>query len=214
MLAAADAFLKSLIAAHGGWIVAVVVGLESVGLPLPGETTLLTAAVYAGSTGRISIFSVVIAAALGAIAGDNIGFWVGRDLGYPWIRRHAPVLRLTPRRLKLGQYLFHRHGGKVVFFGRFIAVLRTFAALLAGINRMGWKRFLFFNAAGGVLWAAGYGFLAYSLGQTLSRFTGPLNLVLLGGTAAAAGGGVLFVRRHEQRLEDRAERALSGAPSS
>jgi membrane protein DedA with SNARE-associated domain len=210
VFAGIDGVIDGLVAAHGGWIVAAVVGLESMGLPLPGETVLVSAALYAGTTGRMSFLTVVVSAAIGGIAGDNLGFWIGRDLGYPWMRRHTRVLHLTPGRLKLGQYLFHRHGGKVVFFGRFIAVLRTFAALLAGVNRMEWKRFLLFNAAGAAVWAAGYGSLAYMLGQRLARYTGPLNLILLAAAAAAGAGGLAFARRHERQLEDRAERALPG----
>jgi membrane protein DedA with SNARE-associated domain len=203
--------INGLIASYGAWIVAVTVGLESVGLPLPGETMLLSAALYAGSTGRLSILTVVAAAAAGAIAGDNLGFWIGRDLGYPWIQRHARLVRLTPRRVKLGQYFFRLHGGKVVFFGRFVALLRAAAALLAGLNRMEWKRFLFFNAAGGVTWAAGYGWLAYRFGVALQHYAGPVNLILLTGAVAAGVGGLIFIRRNERRLEERAERALPGA---
>jgi len=93
---------------------------------------------------------VIAAAASGAILGDNLGFWIGREGGYRLLRRYGRYIRLEERRLKLGQYLFMRHGGKVVFFGRFVAVLRAWAAFLAGTNRMRWPRFLLFNAAGGI----------------------------------------------------------------
>ena len=131
-------------------MVAFVIGLESMGLPVPGETTLVTAGIYAGTTGRLNIALVVAAASTGAILGDNLGYWIGHRFGYRLLLRYGRLLRLTPARIKLGQYLFHRHGGTVVFFGRFMALLRTLSALTAGINWMPWWRFLFFNAAGGI----------------------------------------------------------------
>jgi membrane protein DedA with SNARE-associated domain len=146
-----DSTLTNAIATYGAWIVGGAVAIESMGIPVPGETMLVTAAVYAGTTGKLNVAHVVLAAIIGAIAGDNAGFWIGRTVGFRWVVRHRSRLRLTTRRLKLGQYLFMRHGGKVVFFGRFVAVLRALAAVLAGINCMTWGRFLLFNALGGIV---------------------------------------------------------------
>jgi membrane protein DedA with SNARE-associated domain len=202
--------LTGLIASYGSWVVAVGIGLESMGVPLPGETLLVSAALYAGSTGRLSIVGVVIAAAAGAILGDNLGFWIGRDVGYRWLLRRGSLLHLSPGRLKIGQYLFRRHGGKVVFFGRFVAILRALAAFLAGINCMPWRRFLFFNAAGGVLWAAAYGFGAYAFGEALTRIAGPLGIMVVVAAAACVAAGWIFVRKHEARLQAEADRALPG----
>lgn len=100
---------------------------------LPGESMLLLAAIYAGTTHHLSILLVIVAAVLG----DNLGFLVGREGGYRLLRRSGHVIRLDERKLKLGQYLFRKHGSKVVFFGRFIAVLCAWTAFLAGTNRMG-----------------------------------------------------------------------------
>jgi membrane protein DedA with SNARE-associated domain len=197
-----------LIAVYGVWVVGVVVGLESMGLPLPGETTLVTAALYSGTTGRLSVFTVVAAAAVGAIAGDNAGYWLGRRYGCPWLARHESRWWLTPRRVKLGQYLFHRHGGKVVFFGRFIAVLRALAGVLAGINRMDWRRFLLFNACGGVVWASLYGFGAGLFGRKMTVVVGPAGLVLGLAAAAALAVGLSVARRYEDRWGEEAERVL------
>ena len=138
--------LMHLLATYGYWAVLVFVAIESTGIPFPGETMLLVAAIYAGTTHQLSLPLVIAAAATGAILGDNLGFWIGREGGYRLLRRYGRSIRLEERRLKLGQYLFMRHGGKVVFFGRFVAVLRAWAAFLAGTNRMRWPRFLFFNA--------------------------------------------------------------------
>jgi len=205
-----DSTLADTIGTYGAWIVGGTVAVESMGIPVPGETILVTAAVYAGTTGELSVAHVILAAMIGAIAGDNVGFWIGRTVGFRWVVRHRSRLRLTTRRLKLGQYLFLRHGGKVVFFGRFVAVLRALAGLLAGINCMTWERFLLFNALGGIVWAGAYGLGAYAFGETLASALSSLGVVL--GVASAAGVVVVLVvaRRFERRLEDMAERALPG----
>ena len=199
-----------LIGQYGYGAVALAVGIESVGIPFPGETTLLAAAIYAGTTHHLSIAGVIAAAAIGAIVGDNLGFWIGRELGYGVLLRYGRYLRLTAPRIKLGQYLFLRHGGKVVFFGRFVAVLRSLAAFLAGANRMTWLRFVTFNAAGGVVWAAAYGAGAYLLGEQVHRVLGPVGMGLLVVTLVLMVAGFVFLRRHENRLEAEAERALPG----
>ena len=149
--------VTQMIGQYGYGAVALAVGIESIGIPFPGETMLIAAAVYAGSTHQLSVTLVVVAAAAGAIMGDNIGFWIGREFGFRFLLRYGRYVRVTEPRIKLGQYLFLRHGGKVVFFGRFVAVLRALAAVLAGTNRMSWLRFLAFNAAGGIAWATIYG---------------------------------------------------------
>jgi membrane protein DedA with SNARE-associated domain len=205
-----DSTLTNAISTYGAWIVGGTVAVESMGIPVPGETMLVAAAVYAGTTGELSIAHVVLAAIVGAIAGDKAGFWIGRTVGFRWVMRHRSRLRLTTRRLKLGQYLFLRHGGKVVFFGRFVAVLRALAALLAGLNCMRSGRFLLFNALGGVAWAGAYGFGAYAFGETLVNALSRLGVVLGIAGAAAVVVMLVIVRRIESRLEDRAERALPG----
>jgi membrane protein DedA with SNARE-associated domain len=202
--------LVHLISTQGYWVVAAIVGLESMGIPLPGETVLVTAGIYAGTTHRLNIALVIGAAAFGAIVGDNLGFWIGRRFGYGLVLRYAPLLRLTTGRIKLGQYLFQSHGGKVVFFGRFIAILRTLSALLAGINWMPWWRFLCFNMAGGVVWATAFGWSSYVLGQQIEQIRGPVSMIGIGLACFAAVVGIWFVRRHETELEAKAERALPG----
>jgi membrane protein DedA with SNARE-associated domain len=200
--------MNHLIAVHGYWFVAGVVALESMGIPAPGETVLVSAGIYAGTTHGIHIGIVIAAAAAGAIIGDNVGFLIGRRFGAALMSKYGHLLRLSPRRIKLGHYLFHRHGGKVVFFGRFVAVLRAIAAPLAGITRMGWHRFLFFNAAGGVVGAPASGLGAYAFGEHVSRLTRPAAVVTLVAGCAAVAAAWWFVRRHEAELSDRAERML------
>src|SRR3982750_489747 len=149
--------LPRLIETYGYGLVALVIALESMGLPLPGEATLITASLYAGATQRLSLSLIIMAAVTGAVVGHNLGFWLGDKIGSRLLIRYGQYLRLTPGKIKLGQYLFRRHGGKVVFLGRFVAVLRALAAVMAGVNRMPWSRFFVFNVAGGVLWAGLFG---------------------------------------------------------
>jgi membrane protein DedA with SNARE-associated domain len=202
--------LDYLLKTYGYLAVFLLVGTESLGIPLPGETMLITAAIYAGTTHRLSIVLVIVAAASGAIIGDNIGYAIGRLGGYPLLRRFGRYVRLDERRLALGQYLFHLHGAKVVFFGRFVAILRTYAAFLAGVNLMRWRRFLVFNALGGIVWSTVYGLGGYLLGQQLVRLSGPIDIALLIAGGLAVIAFLVFVRRNEQRLIAQAERAMSG----
>jgi membrane protein DedA with SNARE-associated domain len=201
--------LSDLLSAHGYWLVAAVITLESMGIPLPGETTLVTAAVYAGTTHHLKIGFVIAAAAIGAIVGDNAGFWVGRRFGVGLLHRYGHLVRLDRKRISLGQHLFERHGGKVVFFGRFVAVLRTLAALLAGVNGMEVRRFLIFNATGGIVWATVYGVAAYVFGEQVERLHGALATVGLAVAVIAVVLGLWIARKHEQVLAAHADRGGS-----
>src|SRR5947209_15045163 len=202
--------LLHLLATYGYWAVFVFIAIESMCIPFPGETMLLVAAIYAGTTHRLSILLVIVAAASGAILGDNLGFIIGRVGGYRLLRRYGHYIRLDERKLKLGQYLFLKHGGKVVFFGRFIAVLRAWAAFLAGTNRMRWAPFLVFNALGGIVWATVYGLGGYLLGKNVHRLAGPIGTTTLVLALLLILAGIILLRRNEQQLEEKAERALPG----
>jgi len=202
-------YLTHLIATYGYLAIAVIIGLESMGLPLPSESALVLAALYASRHDH-NIAGVVAAAATGAILGDNIGYWIGREFGYRLLLRYGGYIGLSASKIKLGQYLFLRHGGKVVFFGRFVAILRILAAFLAGVNRMDWGRFLLANAAGGIVWASVVGFGAYAFGKTVLRVTGPVGIVLVIVSLALIVGALWFARRHEAELEAKAEQALPG----
>ncbi len=193
---------------YGG--VALVVALESMGVPLPGETTLVLAAVYAGGTGDLAIGGVVASAALGAILGDNVGYWLGREYGFRLLLRTRGRFGITASRIKLGQYLFLRHGTKVVFWGRFVALLRVLAAVLAGVNRMPWRSFVLANMAGGVVWASLFGFGAYQLGDQARRLAGPAGWVVLGVALIGFIAAGRVVKHHHARFEAEAEKALPG----
>jgi membrane protein DedA with SNARE-associated domain len=200
--------LTQLVATYGVWGVVFFVAIESMGVPVPGETMLLVAAVYAGATHQLSIAAVIAAAAVAAIAGDNLGYLIGRLGGDRLLRRVGPVLHLTEGRLAVGRYLFQRHGGKAVFFGRFVAVLRVFAAFLAGTTRMPWRRFALFNTAGCLVWATLMGLLGYGLGASAA---GPLGYIGFALAVVIVVAGVVVLRRNEGRWEQEATRAMTTA---
>ncbi len=139
--------IDGLITSYGYLAVFGLVAIESLGVPLPGETALIAAGTYAGTTHRLSPWLIFVVASAAAIVGDNIGFWIGDKGGYRLAYRYGRRVRLDERKLKIARYLFDRHGPKVVFFGRFVSVLRTYAAFLAGTTRMAWWRFFGYNAA-------------------------------------------------------------------
>jgi membrane protein DedA with SNARE-associated domain len=158
-----------------------IVMLESGGVPLPGETALVAAGVFA-SRGELDIVSVVAVAAIAAIIGDNLGYWVGRTGGRRLLERSRLLTRWSERILPWAEAFFDRHGAKTIFIGRFFSVLRVTAAWLAGISRMRWWRFFFWNAAGGICWAALVGLVAYYAGQAAADAISRYGLI---------GGGVL-----------------------
>jgi membrane protein DedA with SNARE-associated domain len=207
-LAAFSSSLIRLIQVHGPWIISVVVALESAGVPLPGETVLVAAALLAAATNQIDIAVVVAAAAAGAIVGDGIGYTIGRRFGMPFLRKYGRYIRLDENRLLIGRYLFFRYGGAVVFFGRFIAVLRMFAALLAGANSMPAGRFFFFNVTGGICWACLFGLGAHAVGTEIYRISETLSLVSLGLFIGVGSALSIIIRRYEIVLLGKAERAL------
>ena len=202
--------ISHLVASLGYWAVFLLVGAESLGVPLPGETALILAGIYAGHTHRLSPWAIFAVAAAAAIIGDNIGFWIGAKGGYRLARRYGRRVRLDERKLKIARYLFDRHGGKVVFFGRFVSVLRTYAAFLAGTSKMRWRRFLPANAAGGIVWAAIYTAAAYLAGDVLQRVSGIIDWVLAGVAVLAIAAAVILLRRQAAKLGDRAEAAYPG----
>jgi len=202
--------ISHLVASLGYWAVFLLVGAESLGIPLPGETALVLAGIYAGHTHRLSPWVIFAVASAAAIIGDNIGFWIGDKGGYRLARRYGRRVRLDEQKLKIARYLFDRHGAKVVFFGRFVSVLRTYAAFLAGTSKMRWRRFLPANAAGGIVWAGIYTTASYLAGDALQRVSGILDWVLAGVAVLAIAGVIVVIRRQSARLAERAEAAYPG----
>lgn len=202
--------LTHLIHVYGYWIVFGLVAIESLGVPVPGESALVAAAIYAGTTHHLNIAWVVTAAAAGAVTGDNIGYLLGHWGGYRLLLRFGHYVRLDQTRIKVARYLFHRYGPEVVFFGRFVSILRTYAAFLAGTTRMVWRLFLIFNAAGGVTWACLYGIGAFYLGKELDRLARPFAFGIGVAAVILIAAGILLIRNQEKRLEQAAERTFPG----
>jgi membrane protein DedA with SNARE-associated domain len=202
--------VDSYITQFGYWAIFIIIALESAGLPLPGEITLVTAAIIASTTHSLDIGIILGAATAGAVLGDNLGYWIGREFGFRLLLEHGARVGIRERQLKLGQYMFYRHGGKVVFFGRLVAVLRVLAALLAGINRMPWPHFLVCNIGGAVMWALLYGGGAYLLGRQITQITGPAGISALAVGVVVTILTIRYVRHHQRALEDRAEQAFPG----
>lgn len=200
--------IHHLLSSYGYLVVFTLVLLESAGVPLPGETALIGAAVYAGTEHTMNIGFVIAAAAGGAILGDNLGFWIGRKYGRDILVKYGHYIKLDQRKLDLAEYLFLRHGGKIVFFGRFIALLRALAAILAGASHFQPLPFFIYNDAGGIVWATLFGFGGYLFGQSMNNLAGPLGW---GGLAIVCLVGVFvwrYFKSNEERLLDDAKRAL------
>jgi len=176
------------IESYGLVILFLLVGMESAGIPLPGETALIAASVLA-SQGHFAIEWVIVVAALGAIVGDNVGYWLGREGGLRLLGRWGWSRRLRDRYIPFAQRFFARHGGKTIFIARFVAVLRVAGAWMAGISRMPWRRFLLWNAAGGICWATLVGLVSYYLGNAVAHAIERWGLI---GAAVGVGLAILI----------------------
>jgi membrane protein DedA with SNARE-associated domain len=201
-------WITHIVESYGYYAVFTLIALESMGIPLPGETALITAALYAGTTHHLNIAALAGTATAAAVIGDNAGYWIGRTGGYRLAERYGRFVRLDRAKLKVGRYLFARHGVKVVFVGRFIAVLRTFAAFFAGVSKMRWPGFLLANAAGGAVWAGFYAFGAYALGNAASSVGSAITYTGYALATVVTVASVVIVRRSLRRLERRAQEAF------
>jgi membrane protein DedA with SNARE-associated domain len=190
--------------AHVGLpVLGLLIAGESMGIPLPGETALITASILA-ARGRFDITTVIVVAAAAAIIGDNLGYLIGRRGGRKLLLTHPRLQRYGERLLAAGEPFFEKHGAKAVFLGRWFAGLRIAAAWLAGINHMPWPRFLFWNAAGGIAWATSIGLLAYALGESAEKVIKTAGLFGAVGVVAGGVAALLYVRtRRRRRAEAR-----------
>ena len=202
--------LYSHLPGHGYAVVALLVMLESMGVPAPGETALVTASAYAGATDQMSIGGVLVAAMLGAATGGHVGFWLGHGAGYRALLRYGGYIGMTDDRIELTKRLFLRRAGMLVLSGRFVPLFRAVAPLLAGVNRMTWTRFFLFNLAGSTAWASLLGGGAYLLGDRAHGLIGPVAAVEV---AIAAIGLVTFyvlLRQEKAQSHQGADRTSPG----
>ena len=183
--------MTHLLLSYGLVLLFAAVAVESAGVPVPGETALVTAAVLA-KLGHYSLGSVIVVAAAGAIVGDNVGYGLGRFGGRRLLERWDVVARRAEKALPPAERFFQRHGAKAVFFGRFIAILRVTAAWMAGISHMTWWRFFCWNAAGGIAWAALVAGIAWIFGKAVADaiehygLFAALGLILVGAATIVA----------------------------
>jgi membrane protein DedA with SNARE-associated domain len=189
--------VEHLVTVFGYPLVFLIVMSESGGLPVPGETALIVGAALA-SQGKLQIELVIALAAAGAIVGDNIGYLIGRKGGRWLLQRPGAFLSQRQQVLLIGEPFFERHGPKAVFFGRFILGLRVWASWLAGVTRMHWRSFAFWNALGGITWACLIGIIAYHLGRSASDAIEAFGLYGLLALVLAIISGVLLHRRHRR----------------
>ncbi|MFC4108986.1 DedA family protein [Micromonospora zhanjiangensis] len=181
-------------------LVGLIIGLESMGIPLPGEIALVSAALIA-ATGVVAPEWVAGAAALGAIVGDSVGYAVGRRGGRPLLERLGRRFprHLGPSHLLRAEEMFGRWGVWAVFFGRFVALLRILAGPLAGALRVPYRKFLIANAAGGLLWAFGTTYLLFYLGRVAERWLKDFSWAALVVAVLAGIGSTLWLRRRAAR---------------
>src|SRR6202451_3415214 len=204
----APALLASIVnVSHIGYpVMFLLVMAESGGVPIPGETALIGAALLA-SQGKLKIELVIPLAAAAAIVGDNIGYLIGREGGRWLLQRPGRFHRQRLEVLSTGEPFFERHGPKAVFFGRFVLGLRVWASWLAGATRMRWRSFFFWNACGGICWATGVGLVAYFLGKSAGSAIEAFGIYGLAALLLGAFGVFFAHRRHRRSLADAAAQA-------
>jgi len=201
-----------LVVTYGPLLITLMIALECLAFPfIPGEPVLIAAAIYAGTAHHdLHIGVVILAGIAGAILGNVLGYAVGRRFGIRLMLRYGPRIGLTESRVKIGRYLFLRHGFKVVIIARFMTLLRSFAGILAGANQMPWTPFLMATVIGAVLWNGLYGLAAYYLGRQIHRLEGPVGIAIVVAIVAAAFFIGRSVARREDELRAEAERLFPG----
>jgi membrane protein DedA with SNARE-associated domain len=189
---------------HYGLVgVFLIIALETAGVPLPGETALVAAAVFA-SQGHMSLVSLIVVASAAAIIGDNAGYWAGRKLGRGFLQRYGIIRRFSDRVLPSAERFFHKHGGKTIFLARWVSGLRVAGAWIAGFSRMPWWRFFLWNAAGGIVWAATVSLVAFYAGRAAADAIGRYGLIGGAIVVVLVGAAVVAVHFWRRRVVEEA----------
>ena len=165
--------MAEFVSIYGIWLVAAFIALESVGIPLPAEAALIAAGFFAARTHDLDIWSLIAAGIVAAILGEVVGFWIGRRFGHQLLMRHGARLGFTEGRIRIGQWLFVRYGGRFVFVARFLPFLRNMAAVLAGTNAMAQHNFYFASSTAAAAWIVCYGLASYSFGEATCANASP-----------------------------------------
>jgi membrane protein DedA with SNARE-associated domain len=171
------------------------------GVIVPGETLVIIGGFYA-RLGELWLPAVAFVAVVGAILGDNLGYWIGRRYGRGFLERHGRRLFITPERLEAAEGYYRRHGGKTVFLGRFVPVVRSVGFIVAGVAHMEWRRFIVYDVAGAVIWGVGHSVLGYALGASYERwqrYATPIGLAILAVLLLLIGGSKLLAVRRRMR---------------
>jgi membrane-associated protein len=185
-----------------GYLLPAIIGLESMGVPSPGETALVLAAVLA-SQGKLQIWLVLVIGISSAIIGDNLGYFLGRKFGREVLEGQGPFHARRKRLLAAGDRFFDKHGPKAVFVARWIALVRFVAAWLAGINEMRFRDFFFWNALGGITWGLTYGLVGYFAGSAAANAISSFGIYAAIGLAVLAVGGLVYLKLRERRASER-----------
>jgi len=201
--------MAEFVSIYGIWVVAAFIALESVGIPLPAEAALMAAGFFAARNHGLDIWSLITAAIVAAVVGEIIGFWIGRWFGHQLLTRYGTHLGMTEGRMRIGQWLFVRYGGRFVFIARFLPFLRNVAAVLAGTNSMDQRNFYFASATAAAAWIICYGLAAYCFGEAFANVASPAGIGLgLAGALIVLAAPALMLR-YEKRLLAQAESGLS-----
>lgn len=202
--------MNHLVATYGYAALVVVLFLEAFGVPIPGETVLIASGTYAGQTHKLSVWLIWLLSVVAVEVGSVASYFLGIKGGYPLLRRYGHYIRMREPEIKVGRYVFDRFGAPVVALGRFVAVLRTYAAFLAGTNRMRVGRFMVFNLIGAVAWSGTWALLSYYVGSSLKSASKPVDYTVGAIAVVLVIAVILLVRRQAKRLEEVAERAYPG----
>ena len=195
-----------------GYLLPAIIGLESMGIPSPGETALILAAVLA-SQGKLQIELVLLIGIASAIIGDNIGYALGRHFGRDVLTAPGPFHHRRRMLISVGDRFFNKHGSKAVFFGRWVALVRIAAAWMAGINHMRFREFFFWNALGGITWGLAFGLAGYFGGHAAAHLITEFGIVAAIVFAVVVVGAVIAIRVRERRAHARVEAELADDPA-
>lgn len=193
-----------------GYVLPAIIGLESMGIPSPGETALVLAAVLA-SQGKLQIWLVLVIGIASAIMGDNVGYVLGRRFGRAVLEAHGPFYERRLLLVRAGDRFFDRHGGKAVFLARWVALVRVAAAWLAGINRMHWREFFFWNALGGITWGVTFGLVGYFGGKAATHVLSEIGIAGAIFFGVMIVVGLILLRRREQREKEALRREMKAS---
>lgn len=195
---------------YGIWLLSALLAIECSGIPVPGETTLVGWALYAGKFHTLGVGRVIAAAAIGAIGGNIVGYLIGRSVGYHALVQHGSRIGLSESRLKIGHYLFRHYGIAAVVAGRFFPLLRSVLPILAGANRMAFWPFLFATIVGGIVWVTCVGFAGFYFGVALVHLSTIAMILVASSIAVLVVFIAIYIRRHEAELLIKAEQEIPG----